>query len=107
LSNQSTNEFLPVEGAKAPEEGELTSGFVGQLRVAIANVGGTYYAFDDTCTHMGCSISDGDLDDEVATCPCHMGQYDVRTGEVLAGPPPAPVKSYPVQVQDGVPRVKV
>lgn len=105
MSDQSTGEFVVADGAP-PEEGELASVFVGPRRIAVANVGGGYFAFDDTCTHMGCSLSDGDLEDEIVTCPCHMGEYDVRTGEVIAGPPPQPVASYPIEVQGGVIRIK-
>ena len=27
-------------------------------RIAVANVGGTYYAFDDECTHEQCSLAE-------------------------------------------------
>ncbi|MCA1832906.1 MAG: Rieske (2Fe-2S) protein [Actinomycetota bacterium] len=107
MSEQSATDYTQVEGTP-PDQDELTSVFVGQNRIAIANTGGSYYAFDDTCTHMGCSLSDGDVDadDVTVTCPCHMGQYDMRTGEVVGGPPPAGVKTYPVQVEDGTIRIK-
>jgi nitrite reductase/ring-hydroxylating ferredoxin subunit len=30
-----------------------------------------------------------------------MGQFDLKTGEVLDGPPPDPINVYPVQENDG------
>jgi nitrite reductase/ring-hydroxylating ferredoxin subunit len=60
-------------------------------------VNGVLYGFDDTCTHRRCSLADGDLDGAVVTCPCHAGEFDVRTGEVLSGPPPEPVLTYAVR----------
>jgi nitrite reductase/ring-hydroxylating ferredoxin subunit len=38
------------------------------------------------------------LDGGVVECPFHGGQFDVRTGEVVASPPEEPVATYPVQV---------
>ena len=33
-------------------------------------------------------------------CPCHRGQFDVKTGAVLAGPPPRGLDELPVEVRD-------
>jgi len=68
--------------------------------VAVANVDGTFHAFGDTCTHRGCSLSEGDLEGKVVTCDCHGGQYDITTGEVLSGPPPEGVKVYACSVEN-------
>src|SRR5512134_451657 len=62
--------------------------------VAVANVGGAYFAFDDTCTHRRCSLAEGDLDDAVVTCICHGSQFDVTSGAVLHGPAETPVGTY-------------
>jgi nitrite reductase/ring-hydroxylating ferredoxin subunit len=68
------------------------------LRIALANVGGTFYAIDDTCTHRGCSLGDGKLTDKVVRCACHGSRFDVTTGAVVGGPAEEPVHSYPSQV---------
>ena len=78
-------------------EGDLASFEVGGTYVAVARVDGEYYAFDDTCTHRGCSLSEGELDGTTVVCPCHAGEFDVRTGEVLDGPPPEGVATYPAR----------
>ena len=44
-----TNE-IPVGGVTAID--------VRGTRIAVANVGGTYYAFDDECTHEQCSLAE-------------------------------------------------
>lgn len=69
--------------------------------VAVANVAGTYYAFDDTCAHRRCSLAEGDLDGTVVTCICHGSQFDVTSGAVQRGPAQAPVRSYPVRLEGG------
>ena len=75
--------------------------------IAIANVGGTYYAFGDTCTHEQCSLAEGDLSGTTVTCMCHGAEFDVRTGNVLAPPAPSPVRVYRVRVEDGALQVEV
>jgi nitrite reductase/ring-hydroxylating ferredoxin subunit len=35
---------------------------VSGKRIAIAKVGDAFYAFGDTCTHLGCSLSEGQLE---------------------------------------------
>ena len=79
-------------------DGDVASYEVGDRYVAVACVAGSYYALDDTCTHRGCSLSEGELDGTTLVCPCHAGEFDVRTGEVLDGPPPDPVATYSVRV---------
>src|SRR5437773_7622489 len=72
---------------------------VGGTKVNVTNAGGAFYAFDDTCTHMGCSLAKGKLDGTTVTCPCHGSQFDVTTGAVLRGPAKQPVRTRLVQVQ--------
>jgi 3-phenylpropionate/trans-cinnamate dioxygenase ferredoxin subunit len=82
---------IPVGGVTAIE--------VRGTRIALANVGGTYYAFDAECTHEQCSLAEyGELAGTTLTCTCHGSEFDVRTGNVLAPPATVPVKVYPVRI---------
>ncbi len=83
------------------QPGELTAVDVEGTRVAIANVDGRLYAFDDTCTHEQCSLSEGVLEGTVVACACHGAEFDVTTGAVVAPPAIVPVKTYPVRVEGG------
>jgi nitrite reductase/ring-hydroxylating ferredoxin subunit len=71
--------------------------------VAIANVSGELFAFSNSCTHRGPlgRILTGD----VVECPFHAGQFNVKTGEVVAPLPQEPVQKYRVQVEGGEIRV--
>jgi Rieske Fe-S protein len=51
------------------------------------------------CTHLGCIVT-WDEDQNIFKCPCHDGRYDAD-GNVLSGPPPAPLKRHPARVEDG------
>ena len=93
--------FVTIGQVSDIGEGEMKQVKVAGTRVAIANVAGTFYAFGDTCTHMGCSLSEGDLEETTVTCPCHGSMFDVTTGQVLRGPATKPEPSYMVEVRDG------
>ena len=69
--------------------------------IALFNVGGTYYAIENTCTHRGGPLSQGMLSDSVVVCPWHGARFDVKTGAVLGPPAPVGVKSFPVRVSGG------
>src|SRR5215216_2640647 len=92
-------EFVAVSRADDIEEGSMRVFEVGGNAIAIANVDGTFYAFDDTCTHMGCSLAEGDLEETTVICPCHGSEFDVRSGAVLQGPAREPVKTYETRVE--------
>jgi nitrite reductase/ring-hydroxylating ferredoxin subunit len=70
-------------------------------------VDGTLHVFGDTCTHLQCSLAQGDLDGTVVTCPCHRSQFDVTTGAVVRGPAQEPVRSYAALVENGALRVEI
>jgi len=72
---------------------------VAGTKVNVASAGGRLHAFDDTCTHTGCSLAMGDLDGTTVTCACHGSQFDVTSGAVLRGPAQRPVRSRLVQVE--------
>jgi len=99
-------EWVKVADAGDVAEGEINAYMVGNRTVAVANVDGDLQAFDDTCTHQGCSLSEGDLDGTIVECPCHGGRYDVMTGEVVGGPPPEPVDVFDLVEEDGELRIR-
>lgn len=68
-------------------------------RIAVANVQGVFYAFDDECTHEQCSLAEGDLAGTTVTCMCHGAEFDVRSGAVLAPPAVVPLRVYRTRVE--------
>ena len=85
-----TKELAPGTGKVAAAEGHS---------LALFNVAGTFYAIDNTCTHRGGPLGEGELAGEVVTCPWHGAQFNVKAGEVLAPPARKGVQSFPVKVQ--------
>lgn len=86
----------PVARATDIREGEMNVVDVAGTKVALTRIDGRLYAFDDTCTHTGCSLAGGDLEGTVVTCPCHGSRFDATTGAVLRGPARRPVRSHAV-----------
>jgi nitrite reductase/ring-hydroxylating ferredoxin subunit len=74
--------------------------------IALYNVGGTFFATSDECTHRGGPLSEGDLDGEVVTCPFHGSRFDVATGKVVRGPAEKPVQTFRVVREGDVVRVE-
>ena len=78
--------------------GEMKTVDLDGDEVAIANVGGTLYAFSNTCTHEGGPLGDGELEGETVTRPWHATVFSVRTGQVEEGVGETPVSTYEVRV---------
>jgi 3-phenylpropionate/trans-cinnamate dioxygenase ferredoxin component len=93
--------FVTVGSTDDVPAGEIRAFEVEGNPVSVVNVDGSFYAFDDLCTHRQCSLADGDLEGTTLECICHGSQFDVRTGEVLNGPATEPVATHEVRVEDG------
>jgi 3-phenylpropionate/trans-cinnamate dioxygenase ferredoxin component len=87
-----------VTDANNLAEGEMRVFDVAGSKVSVAASGGRLFAFDDTCTHRGCSLGAGELAGTTVTCPCHGSQFDVTSGAVIRGPAQQPVRSRLVEV---------
>ncbi len=57
--------------------------------IVVCNCGGSFYAISRRCGHMNAPLEMGTLDGSILTCAMHCAQFDVVTGEALAGPVPA------------------
>src|SRR3990170_4791721 len=78
-------------------DGQMRVFDVAGTKVNVANASGHLNAFDDTCTHTGCSLGNGELAGTTVTCACHGSQFDVTSGAVLGGPAERPVRARVVQ----------
>lgn len=65
----------------------------------LANVNGTIYAVDDTCTHEESSLSLGCLKGELISCTLHGSRFNVRTGEPMEEPADVPLNTYTVRIE--------
>lgn len=91
--------LVRVGDAKDVAPGQMRVFDVAGTTVNVASADGHLYAFDDTCTHAGCSLARGNLAGTTVTCACHGSQFDITSGAVLRGPAQRPVRSRSVQVE--------
>ena len=81
--SQSANAVLNSNGGSVVSNG-----------VVVVNSSGSFIAVARQCTHEGCNVSYHANNNDFQ-CPCHGGVYDIN-GNVVSGPPPAPLKKYSV-----------
>jgi nitrite reductase/ring-hydroxylating ferredoxin subunit/uncharacterized membrane protein len=70
-------------------------------RIVIARTEEGYVAFDDRCTHKGGALAGGTMICGTVQCPWHGSQFDVKTGEVKAGPAKEKINTYAVTESAG------
>ena len=92
-------DFVKVASVSEIPPGEMKIVELDGQDVVVANVNGQFFAFANDCTHRGGPLGEGILMDEVVECPFHGGQFNVRTGEVVAAPPSEPVATFAVRVE--------
>jgi cytochrome b6-f complex iron-sulfur subunit len=56
-------------------------------------------AISAVCTHVRCILG-YDRERRGLVCPCHDGRFDLA-GNVISGPPPKALQTYPVSVRAG------
>jgi len=57
-----------------------------------------FVAYSQSCTHLMCPVN-YQHEKRQFYCPCHEGFFSAEDGRVLAGPPPRPLPSYPVEIR--------
>ncbi|MFQ6037049.1 MAG: ubiquinol-cytochrome c reductase iron-sulfur subunit [Candidatus Aminicenantales bacterium] len=68
--------------------------------ILIRTVQGEPKAFTAVCIHLACTVR-YEAETETILCPCHDGRFDLA-GNVLSGPPPAPLEEYHVEISGDV-----
>jgi nitrite reductase/ring-hydroxylating ferredoxin subunit len=91
-------QFVKV-GTRAEFEGLEVGKLVqaGGQGIAILNIGGSYYAIENTCPHRGGPLLEGTIAGDEVTCPWHGSRFNIKTGAVITPPARQGVKSFPVR----------
>jgi nitrite reductase/ring-hydroxylating ferredoxin subunit len=94
---------LKIDGAKDLQAGSALNfryPTESDTAILIRAADGNYYAFGQKCTHLSCPVYYAKESDRIE-CPCHEAGFDVKTGNVLYGPPPRPLDQIAIEVQNG------
>lgn len=94
---------MPQEFVKAAHTGEILPGQkklvrIGDKRILLVNVGGSYFAVDGICPHAYAALSIGQLYGDELVCPVHGSAFNLKTGEVLSPPAGKGLTVYPVKI---------
>jgi nitrite reductase (NADH) small subunit len=90
--------FVRVAAVADIPPGQIREVQVEGQSVALANVGGNFYALSNTCLHRGGPLGQGPLEGNIVTCPWHGWGFDVTNGK-LAHHPASGVSCYPVEIR--------
>jgi len=93
--------FLTIARSEELEEGKGRPYQLEGHRIALVRHEGVVYALDDLCPHADASIAFGPVENGCIACPWHYAEFDLRTGEVLSGPSPRGIRTYPVRESGG------
>ena len=89
-----------------PREGR--SVWIGGREIAIFNVGDGFLASDNQCPHKGGPLCDGIVTGRSVVCPLHTWKINLESGGVDRPSSAAGcVRTYPVQVEDGIVMVRL
>lgn len=92
-------EFVKVARTDEIPAGQAKLVDVNGNEIAVFNVGGSFHAIDNTCTHVGGPLCEGELSGAEVTCPWHGAVFDVTSGAVLGPPAAENVNRYNVRVE--------
>lgn len=92
-------DMLPVKGVRQVFFKYERNNRSINSKAFIVNSGDDLFALSPVCTHLGCLVN-WHRPKNRFLCPCHGGHYDMR-GNVVKGPPPAPLNRIPLKIEDG------
>jgi nitrite reductase (NADH) small subunit/3-phenylpropionate/trans-cinnamate dioxygenase ferredoxin subunit len=73
-------EFQTVCPIDAVPEGEGLTVELNDKFIAVFRQNGAFFAIDDTCPHMGASLSGGYVENGIVTCPWHAWRFRLTDG---------------------------
>ena len=70
------------------------------LSIALCRNEAELFAVANNCTHADARLTDGFVMGHFIECPLHQAQFDLASGELIAGPQCAALRTYR-EVRDG------
>ena len=80
------SEFQPVGRIAEFAAGQGRMVTVNGRHVALFRLGEEFFALDNMCLHRGGPLCDGQIKNDVVTCPWHFWSYEIRTGTMVQDP---------------------
>ena len=83
--------YVPVAQVQELAPGQVKIVEAGGQKIALCNVGGTFHAIEDRCSHDNGPLGEGVLQGKLLECPRHGAQFDVTNGRPVTLPAVVPV----------------
>lgn len=93
-------EWTPVLDESALAEGRLVGAQADGLGVLLVRKGERVYALADRCSHRGCALHEGELNDDTVTCRCHGSTFRLD-GSIVKGPATSPQPAFEIRKNEG------
>jgi nitrite reductase/ring-hydroxylating ferredoxin subunit len=90
-----------IETSAVPDGEARAIKVAGIEPIAVFNIGGQFYATQDTCSHARASLAEGFIEGHEVSCPVHDGRFDVRDGKPLCFPVTEPIKAFATELREG------
>jgi nitrite reductase/ring-hydroxylating ferredoxin subunit/uncharacterized membrane protein len=100
-------EWTPVIAEDDLVEDTLTLARADGVRILLYKKGEQLYALSDRCSHRGCPLHLGQVNDLMLECSCHGSIFRLSDGEVLRGPATIPAPTYEVRCHNGKVEVRL
>jgi nitrite reductase/ring-hydroxylating ferredoxin subunit/uncharacterized membrane protein len=94
-------EWTPVIAEDDLAEDTLTPARADGVRIMLYKKDEELYALSDRCSHRGCPLHLGQVNNLMLECSCHGSIFRLSDGEVLRGPATVPAPTYDVRRQNG------
>ena len=78
--------FVQVGKVSEITNGQIKHVDINGKEVVIVNFNGKFYAFDERCGHMNARLSNGNMNQNIVTCPFHSAKFDITTGKKVSEP---------------------
>lgn len=67
-------------------------------KLILSKIDGEIHALSGICTHEEFDLAEGIVVEGAITCPLHLSQFDLRTGEVYNPPATEPLRVFNVKI---------
>ncbi len=100
-------DWTPVIEAVELSENTPHKAVAAGVDVLLVKQGEEVFALDNTCSHAGGPLNEGQLEGNSVICPWHGSRFGLKDGKVLDGPATYRAPSYAVRQRHGQIEVKI
>ena|SRR5947207_3537566 len=87
------SDLVRVAGIDEVPLGRVKLVEVNGNEIAVFNLAGSFHAVDNSCTHVGGPLCEGEISGSEVICPWHGATFDITTGQAIGPPGPgSPIK---------------